>query len=173
MMADRPTHQHRGFTLVELMVVVAILAIILLAAIPSFQRWIESRRLIGLADNVLNDLRYAQSEAIKTGTPVVITFHTDGNTWTYRITAANGDTLRTNSSENTRNTALTMAITPPKVTIEPKRGTIVELVDDSRTLILSITTAPSNLTVGLTAESKSKIGLCSPAQLQGLDACPQ
>lgn len=53
-----------GFTLVELMVCVAVCAVLALIAVPNLQRWKELRQLEGAASELAADLRLARSEAI-------------------------------------------------------------------------------------------------------------
>ena len=54
----------RGFTLLELMVTVAIVAILLSIAVPSFKTTIEDNRQIAQINELLGSLMYARSEAI-------------------------------------------------------------------------------------------------------------
>ncbi len=62
----------QGITLVESMVVVAILGILATVAIPSFKSSIESNRRTVYANQLLEDLALARSEAIKRGTRVTV-----------------------------------------------------------------------------------------------------
>ena len=64
----------RGFTLVELMVCVALCATLALVAVPGLQRWMEARRLEGVANELAADLRLARSEAIDRNQNVRIGF---------------------------------------------------------------------------------------------------
>jgi len=57
--------QH-GFTLIELMIVVALLAIISAFALPAFQSFIASNRLTSEANELLSGLNLARSEAVRT-----------------------------------------------------------------------------------------------------------
>lgn len=61
-----------GFTLLELMVVVAIVAIMSTLAAPSFLRLIQSNTMSSAANSFLADMRYARSQAIKMGRSVVM-----------------------------------------------------------------------------------------------------
>jgi len=53
-----------GFTLIELMVTVAVLAITVMVAIPSFQSVIASNQLQEARDRLRSAIQYAKSEAI-------------------------------------------------------------------------------------------------------------
>lgn len=65
-------YRERGFTLVELMVVVALLAILTSIAVPSFQFLIERWRVLQAVENIRTTLFYARSEAIRRGGDVFI-----------------------------------------------------------------------------------------------------
>jgi type IV fimbrial biogenesis protein FimT len=60
----RTGHTQRGVTLVEAAIVVAIAAITVTSAAPSFQAFIEKQRLDGAAEQLATDIRYARAEAI-------------------------------------------------------------------------------------------------------------
>ncbi len=62
----RNGHQ-RGFTLIELMIVIVISAIVLAYGVPSFQSFIRNNRLVTETNNLLTDIQIARSEAIKRG----------------------------------------------------------------------------------------------------------
>jgi len=55
--------RRRGFGLIELMVVLAILVVILALAAPSFGRWITNLRIRGAAESMLSGIQFARSEA--------------------------------------------------------------------------------------------------------------
>lgn len=64
--------QQRGFTLLEVMVVVAILAILTALAAPSFTPLIERWRVRQAVEGLQSTIYYARSEAIKRGGGVVV-----------------------------------------------------------------------------------------------------
>ena len=66
-----------GFTLVELIVAVAITAILATLAVPSFSSLFAKKRVEGLIAELATDLQYARSEAITRNTMVQLTMGTN------------------------------------------------------------------------------------------------
>lgn len=78
-----------GFSLTELIVVIAIVGILAALAFPSFSMMLKESRSIGFANELATALNLARSEAVKRGVPV---------------TVCTGDpTLATLACDNTRN----------------------------------------------------------------------
>ena len=69
----------RGFTLIELMVTIAVLAVILSFAVPSFQDLIRSNRTQTQTNLLTNAFNLARSEAIKRGAAVRVSALNNGN----------------------------------------------------------------------------------------------
>lgn len=63
---------NRGFTLIELMVTIGILAILLAAVAPSFRGLLLDNQAAAQADALVTSLMFARSEAIKRNVPVVM-----------------------------------------------------------------------------------------------------
>ena len=77
MLHQIPIDQHtemskNGFTLIELMITIAVLAILLAVGMPSFQSVITSNRMTSQTNNFLAELALARSESIKRGIRVSI-----------------------------------------------------------------------------------------------------
>jgi len=77
----------RGFTLIELMVTIALAAILMSVAAPSMTKMIGANRVQTEVSSFVNDLQFARSEAIKEGQPVTACPSSNGtsclaaNTW--------------------------------------------------------------------------------------------
>jgi len=70
-----------GFSLVELMVTVAIAAILMAIAAPSFSIFIDNQKLLTTATEFYSAVNMTRSEAIKRGAQVTLAAN-DGATWT-------------------------------------------------------------------------------------------
>lgn len=78
--AHRPAHAFprlgrkaaSGFTLLEAMITIVILAILLATAVPSFQTFVASRAVAGQVSELASAIRLTRAEAIKRGVPVTL-----------------------------------------------------------------------------------------------------
>ena len=76
-----------GFSLFELLVVLAIIAVISTIAAPHVLSWRSSAKLRGAADNVRGDLQMSKVRAVRERAPVTITFTATN----YRVTFTDRD----------------------------------------------------------------------------------
>lgn len=83
----RRCRKERGFTLLELLVAIAVLSIVAAMAIPSYRDLIQRNRITTDANSLLTVLTLARSEAIKRNNQVAICRSTDGAS----CVSSNGD----------------------------------------------------------------------------------
>lgn len=72
----------RGFTMIEMLMTIAIAAILTTIAIPSFRYITNSNRIASELNGLLGDLQLARAEAIKEGRTVTVCQSNDGATCT-------------------------------------------------------------------------------------------
>lgn len=68
----RPGNKHSGFTIPELMITLGIVAIVLSVAIPGMNATIRDNRLAGALNNIMTDIHFARSEAVKRDVRVIM-----------------------------------------------------------------------------------------------------
>jgi type IV fimbrial biogenesis protein FimT len=73
-MSGRPSirRNNSGFTLTELVVVMVIVAVLAALALPSYKYVTTSNRMSAEVNQLLGDMQFARSEAIKEGMPVTV-----------------------------------------------------------------------------------------------------
>jgi len=75
----------RGFTLLELMVAIAVLAILATVGVPSFRALIQNNRVTTQANELVSALSFARTEAVKRGRNVEVVITQLGDGWNARV----------------------------------------------------------------------------------------
>ena len=116
--------RERGFTITELMVVVAIMGVLTAAATPSLLRWLTSIRMESATQEIASTLQLARVKAITQNTSIRINFDTAANT--YQIQQRDSANLTTwNNVEKAKKLPLGVtfvSITGNPITFQSGRG---------------------------------------------------
>jgi len=141
-----------GLSLVELMVTLAIAAVLLTYAIPNMREFLLRQTLHTKANDMLVDFVFARAEAINRGEPIKITANTNWKSG-WEITDKDGVVLRksTDIEENitykdnaaTENTAI---VFKPTGTLNASTARIINLKHDDVTLVKVLTVTLSGST---------------------------
>lgn len=77
-----------GFTLVELMVTIAVATVLLIIATPSFTDFLDKARLRGVAGNAVDFINAARAQSVKQGRDVNVAFGGSTTAWCIGANAA-------------------------------------------------------------------------------------
>jgi type IV fimbrial biogenesis protein FimT len=87
---ERHAARIAGFTLIEILMTIAVAGIIVVLAMPSFRYVTVSNRIAGEINGLLGDLQFARAEAIKEGQTVTVCVSAAGKTCDGTTTWQNG-----------------------------------------------------------------------------------
>lgn len=115
-MMRRPRRPH-GFTLIELMVTLAIAAILMMVAVPSFVSYQKNAQLTSAANTLLAATNAARGEAMKRGMSAMVVPTNNGSDWkTGWVVFVDKDNSRAYTATGD-NTVLTQAALPSGISI--------------------------------------------------------
>lgn len=153
----------RGFTLVELMVTLVILAILLSIAAPSFRDVIQNNRTQTISTDLLSALQYARSEAVKRGAKVDVCRRNGdacanavdwGNGWLVKVSGAGGAVLRVWEAVDGQDT-----VTGPNETLTYRPNGLLtkenNAADSVFTVAFANCTGHTQYTISLTATGRA------------------
>ena len=184
--------RHRGFSLVEVMMSLVLVAIGLALALPSYRDMVEKRQVTNGAEQLASFINTAQGVAMKTNQVVTISYaRSDDNDWC--VGAVSGETACDCTETDTVATDYCQIATQPFVlnnghagdlelmhamdgdgayAFDPIRGLFLDL-DDSLTVELR---SPSeDFRLSLVVNSAGRVILCSgdsAHSIPGYQACP-
>lgn len=85
-----PLHRQRGVSLIELMIGLAIFAVLLGLGVPNFSKFIQNSHIRNAADAIQNGLSLARAEAVRRNTAIDFVLGT-GSSWTIGCTSPIAD----------------------------------------------------------------------------------
>jgi len=172
--------KHSGFTLIELMITLAVLAILVALAAPSFSDILDRRKLNGASEELFSTLVFAKTETIKRNTPVHISFAGTGATWCYGLSVNSSCDCSDNAPACTIDgvtkiisqvdysgvsvDAASSTLDDNSTSFNPRRGAAAT----SGTLTFSI---PSGDEISVELSTVGRVKLCSAEGTSGHSSC--
>jgi type IV fimbrial biogenesis protein FimT len=152
-------HKQRGFSLVETMVVVAIIAVMLGYGVSSYKDWIENSKIRNAAESMLNGLQKARNFAVLNNTRVqfVIGSNTD---WYSCINSACPTPLEQRTTQEGSSSSVTVTPTGGTTVLFNNFGT---RVSGFTQLDFSSTAIGSPRALRILIKSGGAARLCDPA----------
>ncbi|MDR2000811.1 MAG: GspH/FimT family pseudopilin [Zoogloeaceae bacterium] len=157
-----------GFTLIELVITITVLAIALMIGLPSFQDWIRNAQIRTAAESIKNGLQMARLEAIKSNTPVIFSLVNDGSTFWQIVDVRTDNTLQESTEKFNQ---VTIRPTPgsdfafnglgrqwtTKIGAKSPPDAAIASVD------VSLPTVPNTRPLTVTVTAGGSVRLCDPA----------
>lgn len=177
---------HAGVTLIELLTILAVVAVLVTGAAPSLGTMIERSRLKAVVERLRADVVLARAEALRRNRTVVLSFHRsdDGAEWCYGLTLASSCDCRVASgvqaceldtgiptrvssaqSRGIRSTAPPFALSNGRLVVPGARPTLTAG---------SARFASANAQAEVRVAASGRVRLCSPSGDQwmaSLDPC--
>lgn len=170
-----------GFTLIELIVTVAVLTIMAVTVVPLVQDMVQKQRIAAAAEAIHAQVMLAKSESGKRAVPVYVAID-EGGSWVLGISDASGcnpsgtdctltyveaDGTTTTQQKTISSTEFPGASieddSPDEITFNPVRGTA-----DSRTITLESDDYEVRIVVG----TVGRVSICSPSGSDHLGRYP-
>lgn len=125
----------QAFTIIELLIAIALVVVLLGLAAPSMREFIDLQRLKSVNAELVTDVQYARSEAISRGKQVAVQFRRPSNVQPmtcYTIYTSNTNAIDAcNCTDPNRATRCTAGTTELKnVQLPPDRGVSLRLPDN-------------------------------------------
>lgn len=153
-------HKQQGFTLIELMVVLAILTILLMVAVPSFNDSLARRRLEGVANELSADLQYARTQAVGNNGSVSL------------VTSATGYTV-SGASGGVNVTYKTIALDTGLSMTQPVTGTFSAFRGFAAAATsITVSNTQTSAQLQVSTDTMGRVQTCSPSGgLKGYPSC--
>ena len=153
----------RGFTLIELMITLAVAVILTMMVVPSVQGMLERQRLSAAVEAVQAQVVLAKSEAAKRSGEVSVNVR-PGETWDVALLYADQVSASTVSRNVDGDAFVGVSMSLPAdddgMTFEPVRGTVRGVVDPAAPPVIRLASANHQVDIGVDPVGRMRV--CSP-----------
>lgn len=163
-----------GFTLIEMMVAVAIMGILAAVAFPSLQTMLRNSEVRNAAESVVNGLQRARAEAVSRNTNVNLVFGAN-SAWSVNVVNPAAVVESRSANEGSRNVTVNVqsALLAPVTTITFNNfGGVVANADASDSIAqVDLSAVGSNQTLRVTIGVGGNARMCDTSITTGPRAC--
>lgn len=176
-----------GFSLVELMIGVAVLAIVMSIAFPSFNAMLKNSQIRNAAESIQNGIQMARAEAVKRNIPVQFDLRGTNSAWTICVQPSpaascpatdNTTTIQSRAVDEGSSSNITIATTDAAPFVFNSFGAMSSPVPASNGLVgVTVDLNTSTLSAAESRELRVNIGaggnirMCDPNIASGSRAC--
>lgn len=174
MLSTCPARWQRGFSLIELLTGIAIIAIVLFLGLPGYRTWIQNTQIRTAAESIQNGLQMARMEATRRNTRVQFELTGADSGWRVCFVdvapkCADGAIQERPAGEGSKNATLT--VTPTGATtitfsglgrITPNADTLARITQLDIDVPTSILDASESRDLRITVSDGGQILMCDP-----------
>jgi type IV fimbrial biogenesis protein FimT len=184
---------YSGFTLIELMVTIAVLVILVVLAVPSFVDNLDRRRIVDAAEGIAKQVQQARMAAIQANRPIAIVFDTTEAEWCFGLTdqaacdcrqadacqipfshdlTITASTYQTVVGTRTQYSDVALAAAPASLRFEPRRGVRSDTGAPTESIVL---TSARGREARVMVNIIGRAATCSPVgstNVNGMRPCP-
>jgi len=160
-----------GFTLIEMLIGIAIIALLMLAALPNFRIWMQNTQIRTASEGILNGLQFARAEAVRRNANVELEM-VDVSGWNAKLASTSAIIQTRTSGEGSGNATVTVKPDGATKTTFNGLGRQVANADGSESIThmkIDTTTISASDTreLCITVGSGGIIRLCDPQVVAG------
>lgn len=157
------TPKSAGFTLIELMITIAIFSITLTFGVSSYRTWVKNTQIRNAAESIQNGIQRARAEAVKRNTSIAFALSADSS---WQISVAGSGVIESRSgNEGSKNVTVTPTPTGATTITLNSLGVVVPNVPASSPLTqvdLSSTPAAGSRSLRVTIGLGGIVRMCDP-----------
>lgn len=156
----------RGFSLLEMLISLAILSIMASLVAPAYTSLIEQRQIIAVAEAIADDLRWARSESLKSGGDISVFFETKtANIWRYQLMDSTNVIIKTVSNVDNpefKGVGLTENLREHNTKFNASRGT-----SEGKNGTISVYSAHANYQLDVVLSNLGRVHICAKSSVIG------
>ncbi|HTY02511.1 MAG TPA: GspH/FimT family pseudopilin [Rhodocyclaceae bacterium] len=155
----RPADPSRGFTLVELMVTIAILAVLMALGAPQFKAWLQNTQVRTATESIQNGLQLARAEAVRRNCNVEFVVNAD-TSWSVTAKPPSGDVpVQSRTANEGSSSSVTAALTgSTKATFDG----LGRVVNAGPLTAVTVTSSVTSQSMTVEVGTGGQIRLCNP-----------